>query len=77
MVRIQKVDAVTPAAYTALGWRVADISSAIRDLNAKGVQCERYAGLQQDSLGVWASPRGARVAWFKDPEGHILSLTQF
>jgi predicted enzyme related to lactoylglutathione lyase len=77
MVRIQKVKAVTPAAYTTMGWKVGDITAAIRGLNAKGVQCERYAGLKQDSAGVWTSPGGARIAWFKDPEGHVLSLTQF
>ena len=77
MVRIQKVEAVTPAAYTTLGWKVADIAATIRSLNATGVQCERYGGLKQDTLGVWTSPSGARIAWFKDPEGHILSLTQF
>src|SRR5262245_57744460 len=77
MLRVQKVEAVRPVAYTTLGWRVADIASTIRGLIAKGVVFERYPGLSQDDLGVWTSPRGARVAWFKDPDGNILSLTQF
>lgn len=77
MVRIQKVKTVTPAAYTTLGWSVADIATTIKWLSANGIQLERYAGLEQDALGVWTSPSGARIAWFKDPEGHVLSLTQF
>lgn len=77
MVRIQRVDAVTPAAYTTLGWRVGDIAATIRRLTAKGVQMERYGGLTQDNLGVWTSPSGARIAWFRDPDGHVLSLTQY
>ena len=77
MVRIQKVDAVAPAAYTTLGWKVRDIDATVRHLGAMGVQFERFPGLNQDDLGVWRSPSGGRIAWFKDPEGHILSLTQF
>ena len=77
MVRIQKVETVAPAAYTALGWTVADIRATIQSLRAKGVELERYGGLDQDDLGVWTSPSGARIAWFRDPDGHILSLTQW
>ena len=76
MLRIQKVQAVTPAAYTSLGWQVADIATTVRRLRARGVELERYGGLEQDELGIWRSPGGARVAWFKDPDGHVLSLTQ-
>jgi catechol 2,3-dioxygenase-like lactoylglutathione lyase family enzyme len=77
MLRVQKVEAVNPVAYTIVGWRVADITATVRGLSAKGVVFERYPGLSHDDLGVWTSPRGARVAWFKDPDGNILSLTQF
>jgi len=77
MVRIQKVETVTPAPYTALGWKVADIRATIQSLQAKGVEVERYGELDQDDLGVWTSPSGARIAWFRDPDGHILSLTQW
>jgi hypothetical protein len=77
MLRVQKVEAVSPAAYTALGWQVTDIAGTVHGLKAKSVRFERYAGFMQDSLGVWTSPSGARVAWFKDPDGNILSLTQF
>lgn len=76
MLRISKVREFTPAPYTVLGWKVADIPSAVKELERKGVVFERYAGLAQDELGIWTSPGGAKVAWFKDPEGNTLSLTQ-
>jgi catechol 2,3-dioxygenase-like lactoylglutathione lyase family enzyme len=77
MVRIQKVDAVTPAAYTALGWHVADVAATIRGLTDRGAELERFAGLEQDDLGVWRSPSGARVAWLRDPDGNVLSITEW
>ena len=77
MLRVQKVKELTPAQYTALGWEVADIAAQIRELNESGVRFERFPGLPQDELGVWTSPSGAKVAWFKDPDGNTLSLTEF
>lgn len=77
MLRVSRVHELTPAPYTVLGWRVADISAAVKELKASGVALERYEGLDQDDLGIWASPGGAKVAWFKDPDGNTLSLTQF
>ncbi|HEU5358527.1 MAG TPA: VOC family protein [Gemmatimonadales bacterium] len=74
--RVQKVDRVEPHAYTALGWRVADISVKVAGLARGGVAFERYQGMTQDPSGVWQAPSGARVAWFKDPDGNLLSLTQ-
>ncbi len=74
MLRIFKVERVTPLEYTALGWKVDDIEAAVRGLAENGVTFERYEQLEQDELGIWASP-GARVAWFKDPDGNTLSLT--
>jgi catechol 2,3-dioxygenase-like lactoylglutathione lyase family enzyme len=76
MLRIQKVESVTPAGYTALGWEVDDIRAAVRALTQAGVRFQRYPGLQQDDLGIWRSPGGADVAWFQDPDGSTLSLTQ-
>ena len=76
MLRIQKVEEVTAPGYTSLGWKVEDIQAVAKDLLAKGVTFEDYAGLDQDENGIWKSPSGARVAWFKDPDGHVLSLTQ-
>jgi catechol 2,3-dioxygenase-like lactoylglutathione lyase family enzyme len=74
-IRIQKVDQVKAPPYTALGWQVADAPSAVRALTAKGVKFERYPGMEQDELGIWRSPSGAFIAWFKDPDGHVLSIT--
>jgi catechol 2,3-dioxygenase-like lactoylglutathione lyase family enzyme len=77
MLRLQKVSSLTPAMHTALGWQVADIGRAVSGLMQRGIAFERYARLSQDELGIWLSPSGARVAWFKDPDGNVLSLTQF
>lgn len=74
--RIQRVEKVVVAPYTALGWRVADIARTVRALVAVGVHFVRYDGLEQDALGIWLSPSGTKVAWFKDPDGHTLSLSQ-
>lgn len=74
--RIQKVDRVEPHAYTAFGWKVDDISAVVSGLARRGVAFERYQGMAQDPSGVWQAPSGARVAWFKDPDGNLLSLTQ-
>lgn len=77
MLRIQKVHELTPAKHTALGWRVTDIRAQIRALTSKGIRFERYAGLAQDEMGIWKSPSGALVAWFLDPDGNGLSLTEW
>lgn len=77
MLRIQKVDSHAALPYTALGWRVADIAAEVDALTARGVHFERYEGFEQDARGVWSAPSGAKVAWFKDPDDNVLSLTQF
>jgi catechol 2,3-dioxygenase-like lactoylglutathione lyase family enzyme len=75
--RVVAVEQPTIAPYTVLGWTVSDMAGTIRDLTARGVDFERFDGVEQDELGVWSAPGGARVAWFKDPDGNVLSLTQF
>lgn len=75
--RVTTVQHVTAAGYTVLGWDVPDIVNIVAELSAAGVVFERWPGMQQDKLGIWDAPSGARVAWFKDPEGNILSVTQF
>lgn len=75
--RVQKVQSVSVPGYTVLGWQVENIQALALQLNEKGVAFERYDGLPQDELGVWSTPDGSRVAWFKDPEGNTLSLTEF
>jgi len=76
-VRTVLVERPVIAPYTTLGWTVADISASVRELTSRGVKFERFDGVEQDELGVWRSPGGAQVAWFKDPDGNTLSLTQF
>lgn len=74
--RIQKVDSVRPHPFTALGWHVPSIREAVMGLTKRGVPFERYSFLEQDDLGVWRAPSTAQVAWFKDPDGNLLSLTE-
>lgn len=77
MVRIVRVGEFTAATFTILGWQVDDIDTAVTELAAKGVQFARYPFLEQSENGVWTAPGGAaKVAWFLDPDGNILSLSQ-
>ena len=77
MLRVTRVQELAAAKYTVLGWRVRDIVQTAKDLQKAHVTLERYPGMQQDEFGIWNSPSGARVAWFKDPDGNTLSITQF
>jgi catechol 2,3-dioxygenase-like lactoylglutathione lyase family enzyme len=77
MLRVTQAHEVASAPYTVLGWSVADITSSVRELGNRGVAFSRYDGMEQDDLGVWTTPSGDKVAWFKDPDGNTLSLTQF
>ena len=74
--RIAKVQDFAPQPFTVLGWEVAAIETSVSELAGRGVVFERFPGLPQDELGVWNAPGGAKVAWFKDPDGNILSLSQ-
>ncbi|MFL5304453.1 MAG: VOC family protein [Polyangia bacterium] len=76
MLRIQKVDDFTPHPFTALGWEVPDLQATVGALALAGVTFQRYPGMDQDARGIWRSPSGARIAWFKDPDGNTLSLSQ-
>jgi hypothetical protein len=80
MLRVAIVGEIVLAPYTVLGWQVGDIAAAVRGLAAKGVAFERYPwlekGMDQDGLGIWSAPSGAKVAWFKDPDGNLLSVSQ-
>ncbi len=78
MLRVQKVKEVPEAKYTTLGWNVPDIATKVDELGAAGVKFERYGLPGQDAKGIWTPPGStAKVAWFKDPDGNILSLAQF
>jgi len=75
-IRIQKVEDFEPQSFTALGWTVKKIDQVVLELSKRKVKFERFGGMDQDDNGIWDSPSGARVAWFKDPDGNTLSLTQ-
>ena len=78
MLRISELKDFTPRRFTAVGWAVPDIASAVKALKEKGAQFQVYDGFGQDALGIWTSPdKSALVAWFTDPDGNILSLTQY
>jgi predicted enzyme related to lactoylglutathione lyase len=77
MLRITAVAEVAHPGYTVLGWRVTDIRETITRLESGGVMFARYAGMDQDAQGVWTTPNGDRIAWFTDPDGNVLSLTEF
>lgn len=77
MLRVTNVQELNPARHTILGWDVSDVTSSVRELAAAGIVFSRYPGMIQDEDGIWTSPTGARVAWFPDPDGNMLSLTQF
>lgn len=77
MVRVAVVAEFKPQQFTILGWEVSDISKEVTRLQGQGIYFEKYGMKGQDEQGVWSSPSGAKVAWFKDPDGNVLSLTQF
>jgi catechol 2,3-dioxygenase-like lactoylglutathione lyase family enzyme len=65
-----------PLPGTVLGWRVDEIQEHVRQLASGGVVFERFEGMPQDELGIWSTPTGAKVAWFKDPDGNLLSVSE-
>jgi catechol 2,3-dioxygenase-like lactoylglutathione lyase family enzyme len=76
MLRLGMAKELPPAHGTVIGWQVPDIVASVKDLAEAGVRFERFAGMSQDDLGIWTSPTGAKVAWFKDPDENILSLSE-
>jgi catechol 2,3-dioxygenase-like lactoylglutathione lyase family enzyme len=76
MVRVSKAPEFKPAQFTILGWQVSDIEDEVRGLQKKGVHFEIFGFFKQDELGIWTAPTGDKVAWFKDPDGNILSVSQ-
>ncbi|TMM57909.1 VOC family protein [Maribacter algarum] len=77
VLRITIVNEFTPQPFTVLGFRIDKIESQVKTLQEKGVEFEKYGGLQQDDLGIWTSPSKAKIAWFKDPDGNLISLTEY
>ena len=77
MVRLAIVKELPPTPGTVLGWQVPDVEVVVKSLAAKGVSFERYGFLEQDAAGIWTAPNGAKIAWFKDPDGNTLGLSEF
>ena len=75
-IRISKIPNFTPRQATVLGWEVTDIMAVASWLRDRGVDLEKYPFVQDQELGIWTAPGGAKVAWFKDPDGNILSVSQ-
>jgi len=75
--RVTRVESLASQPFTVLGWEVDDIESTVDGLIARGTIFERYDGMSQDERGIWTAPSGAKIAWFPDPDGNVLSLTQF
>jgi catechol 2,3-dioxygenase-like lactoylglutathione lyase family enzyme len=76
MIRVAKVPQFTPAQFTILGWQVKDIEKVAQELQKKGVHFEIFGFFKQDELGIWTAPTGDKVAWFKDPDGNVLGVSE-
>jgi len=76
MVRVAMTPEFKPAQFTILGWQVSDIEKMVEELEKKGVHFERFGFFEQDKFGIWTAPTGDKVAWFKDPDGNVLSVSQ-
>jgi catechol 2,3-dioxygenase-like lactoylglutathione lyase family enzyme len=75
--RVSPVPSTQPTAHTVVGFSVADIAATLAMMIQRGVSLERIAGLPQDSNGILTTPEGAKVAWFRDPDGNLLSVVQY
>ena len=76
MLRAARMKEFTPAQFTVLGWQVSKIEDMVRALGMRGVKFEIFGFFKQDELGIWTAPTGDKVAWFKDPDGNLLSVSQ-
>jgi catechol 2,3-dioxygenase-like lactoylglutathione lyase family enzyme len=77
MLRVALAKSVAPASYTVLGWQVTDIEQTVQSLGNAGIGLEIFEGMGQSEQGIWNAPSGARVAWFRDPDGNLLSVSEF
>jgi catechol 2,3-dioxygenase-like lactoylglutathione lyase family enzyme len=73
--RVTFVEKLTPQPFTVLGWDTMDVASTVKSMNEKGITFERYSFIEQDDLCIWTAPGGTKVAWFKDPDGNLLSVS--
>lgn len=77
LLRITTVGKLEPRPFTVLGWNVDGLTSLVKSLNKLGVKFEKYESFEQDELGIWTSPSKAKIGWFTDPDGNLLSLTEY
>ena len=75
--RISLAKEIKPAHYTVLGWDVKDVRATVLELKKAGITFEIFGFFKQDDLGIWTAPNGDQVAWFKDPDGNVLSVSQY
>ena len=76
MIRVVKAQQFTPVQYTILGWNVTEIEKVVPLLRERGLHFERFGFFKQDDRGIWIAPNGDKVAWFKDPDGNTLSISE-
>jgi catechol 2,3-dioxygenase-like lactoylglutathione lyase family enzyme len=77
LLRVVAVGTFTPQPFTILGWRTSDLRSTVGRLSDKGLEFIRYPHFDQDDLGIWTAPSGAKVAWFNDRDGNVLSYSEY
>jgi catechol 2,3-dioxygenase-like lactoylglutathione lyase family enzyme len=75
MIRISKAETFKPAQGTVLGWEVDDVRAVVLWLRSRDVVTEKYGFVADQELGIWTAPSGDQVAWFKDPDGNVLSIS--
>lgn len=75
ILRVARVPGFVPGKHTVLGWNVPDIARAVSDLTEAGVVFEHFPFVP-DASGIWTAPSGAKIAWFKDPDGNTLSIAE-
>jgi catechol 2,3-dioxygenase-like lactoylglutathione lyase family enzyme len=76
MIRIVKVPTFTPLQSTVLGWEVDDIEAIVDWLTKRGVVFEKYPFVEDKERGIWTAPGGSKVAWFKDPDGNVMGVSE-
>ncbi|MGB6385328.1 MAG: VOC family protein [Terriglobales bacterium] len=76
MIRIAKIQDFTPPPFTVLGWEVSNIGEVVAWLQQRGVAFEKYPWVQDKESGIWTAPSGDKIAWFKDTDGNVLSVSQ-
>jgi len=75
--RVSLVPSTHPSVHTVVGFAVSDLNAIIAVLTTRGVIWERFPGFAHDASGVVVTPEGAKVVWFRDPDGNLLSIVQY